>query len=197
VQDSCVLDYTGGTFVRLDLGFVPSPSGAGLCLIQAEEVHDVFVLLYGYTPGLDAPDRQEATALVTVIGLNQSVFGYPNEEAFWYDNRGDVGHGFYEVQDSGWHANILDYNRRTYGSRNPTWQMQGMFESPRHFFVGSKDDSAQLLAQGLRVESFTDRSYRQVRDEAIRRMDNWYSWSRDGRPADPGATFVRSYPGPG
>jgi hypothetical protein len=69
-----VLDYEGGTFVKLDLGFTPSPSGGGLCLLQAEEVDDVFVLLHGYTPSMAAPDRKEATALVTVMGLSQSVF---------------------------------------------------------------------------------------------------------------------------
>jgi hypothetical protein len=69
----------------------PSPSGDGLCLLQEKEVHDVFVLLAGCTPSLDAPDRKQATALVTVVGLIQSVFGYPNEEAFWFDSRGDPG----------------------------------------------------------------------------------------------------------
>ena len=89
-----MLDYEGGTFVKLDLGFTPSPSGGGLSLLQEEEVHDGFLLLYGYTPGLDAPERPEATALVTIMGLSQFVFGYPNEEAFWLDSRGDVVHGF-------------------------------------------------------------------------------------------------------
>lgn len=136
MPDSCVLDYTGGTFVKLDLGFTPSASGGGLCLLQAEEVHDVFLLLYGYTPNLDAPDRQEATALVTVIALNQSVFGYPNEEAFCFDSRGDVGHGFYEVQESAWNSNILEYNMRTYGSRNKDWNPPDRDEQPHHFFIG-------------------------------------------------------------
>lgn len=188
-----MLDYRGGTFVKLDLGFTPSPSGGGLCLLQAEEVHDAFVLLHGYTPSLDSPDRKEATALVTVTGLSQSVFGYPNEEAFWCDDRGEVGHGFYEVEGSRWHSNVLEYNRRTYGSRHPERQLGGEYEPPRHFFVGSKDVSAQFLARGLRVESFIDRPYRAVQAEAIRRMDDW---SRSGgQPQDPGAILVRSYPG--
>ncbi len=123
------------------------------------------------------------------------MFGYPNEEAFWFDSRGDVGHGFYEVQGSSWNSNVLENNKRTYGSRHKDWQMHGKHEAPLHFFIGSKDVSAQFLAQGLRVESFTDRPYRLVRDEAMRRMDNWwYWWDRDGRPVDPGSTVVRSYP---
>jgi hypothetical protein len=187
-----VLDYEGGTFIKLDLGFTPSPSGGGMSLLQAEEVGDVFVLLYGYTPSLDAPNRQEATALVTVIGLSQSVYGYPNEEAFWSDSRGDVGHGFYEVQESAWHSHLMEYNKRTYGSRNTGWTPPSEREQPRHFFVGSKDVSAQFLARGLRVECFTDTPYTQVRHEALRRMDN--RWNRDGRPADPGATQVHTYP---
>jgi hypothetical protein len=190
-----VLDYEGGTFIKLDLGFTPSPSGGGLFLLQAEEVGDVFALLNGYEPSLDAPDRLEATALVTVMGVTQSVYGYPNEEAFWNDSRGDVGHGFYEVQESAWHSNLLEYNTRTYGSRNAVWSPPSESDQPRHFFVGSKDVSGQFLARGLRVECFTDTPYKQVRDEALRRMDNWgYRRTRDVRPAEPKATQVRTYP---
>jgi hypothetical protein len=190
-----VLDYTSGTFVKLDLGFTPSPSGGGMTLFQEEEVHDAFLLLCGYAPGLDAPDRAEATALVTVIGLSQSVFGYPNEEAFWYEDRGDVGHGFYEVHGSRWQSNILEYNQRTYGSHHSSPAMEGKYASPRHLFVGSKDVSAQFLAYGLRVETFTDRPYRAVREAALRRLDQWYEWHRrDRRPIEPGAKGVHSYP---
>jgi hypothetical protein len=190
-----MLDYQNGAFFKLDLGFTPSPSGGGLCLLQEEEVHDVFVVLAGYTPSLDAPGRKEATALVTVVGLIQSVFGYPNEEAFWLDSRGGPGHGFYELAGSRWHSNVLEYNQRTYGSRHSSWQVVGTRESPRHFFVGSKDVSAQFLAHGVRVESFTDRPYRSVRDEALRRADDWQSWRHgEGRPADRDAERVASYP---
>ena len=190
-----MLDYTGGTFVKLELGFTPSPSGGGLCLLQAEEVHDAFVLLHGYTPSLDASDREEATALVTVQGLNQSVFGYPNEEAYWCDYRGRLDHGFYEVQGSQWHLNLIEYNRRTYGSRNRTVELGGKFEKPHHFFIGSKDDSAQFLAQGLRVEPFADRTYNDVRDLAMRRLDGWFERAyQNKRPADDGAISVMSFP---
>jgi hypothetical protein len=190
-----MLDYETGAFCKLDMGFTPSPSGGSLCLLQQEEVHDVFVLLADYTPSLDAPDRKQATALVTVVGLTQSVFGYPNEEAFWFDSRGDPGHGFYELTGSRWHSNVVAYNQRTYGSRHSSWQVEETGELPRHFFVGSKDVSAQFLAQGLRVESFTDRPYRSVRDEALRRVDDWLNWRHgEGRPADRDAERVASYP---
>jgi len=84
-----MLDYDGGEFVESDLGFAPSPSGGEMLLLQEEEVHDAFLLLCGYTPSLDAPDHEEGTLLVTIVGLVQSVFGYPNEEAFWFDSRGE------------------------------------------------------------------------------------------------------------
>ena len=132
-----MLDYEGGVFVELDLGFTPSPSGGGMFLLQEEEVHDGFLLLYGYMPSLHAPDREEGTALVTIVGLSQSVFGYPSEEAFWLDNRGDVGHGFYELQASKWLENVMQYNERTYGSRNSVSELGGKYEAARHFFIGS------------------------------------------------------------
>jgi hypothetical protein len=186
-----MLDYEGGVFVELDLGFTPSPSGGGMFLLQEEEVHDGFLLLYGYMPSLHAPDREEGTALVTIVGLSQSVFGYPSEEAFWLDNRGDVGHGFYELQASKWLENVMQYNERTYGSRNSVSELGGKYEAARHFFIGSKDVSAQFLAEGLRVEPFTDRPYKAVRDEALRRMENWYE-ERDALPSQ--GRHVRSYP---
>lgn len=191
-----MLDYTGGVFVKLDLGFTPSPSGGGLFVVQAEEVGDAFVLMYGYTPSLDAADRREGTALITVIAVQQSVIGYPNEEAFWCDDRGDVGHGFYELIGSAWSANVAEYNNRTYGSRHQSTPGGLTWLPPaHHFFVGSKEDSAQFLAQALRVEMFTDRPYNAVRDEVIRRIDNWYEWARlQGRHVDAASVLTRSYP---
>jgi hypothetical protein len=191
-----MLDYESGLFIELDLGFVPSPSGGFLSLFQQEEVHDGFLLLYGYAPSLDAPERQEAMALVTVAGVSQSVFGYPNEEAFWFDWRGqDIGGGFYEVQGSRWLDNVTEYNRRTYGSRNSDWDLRGKYQGARHFFIGSKDVSAQFLAQGLIVETFTDQPYRAVRDVALGRLDHWHQWNTEqGRPVEQGSAPARSYP---
>lgn len=193
-----MLDYDGGVFIELNLGFTPSPAGGAMSLLQQEEVHDAFLLLHGYTPALDWPDRKEATAFVTIIGLSQSVFGYPNEEAFWFDPRADeLGHGFYELQGSRWQENINDYSRRTYGSRpgNTDWHLGGKYESARHFFIGSKDVSAQVLAQGLRIETFTDRPYTAVRAVALQRLDHWYKWhTEQGRPLEEGIELTRSYP---
>jgi len=166
-----------------------------MLLVQNEDAHDAFMLLVGHIAHLDSPERKLATALVTVVGMSQSVFGYPNEEAFFYDSRGEVGHGFYEVTGSGWLANVMDYNQRTYGSRHPSWHLGGKYDAARHFFVGSKDVSAQFLAEGLWVESFTDLPYNAVRDEALQRVDHWFSWSNDeGRPADSRAVRVGEFP---
>ena len=72
-----------------------------------------------------------------------------------------------------------------------TYNDRGKYEAARHFFIGSKDVSAQFLAEGLRVEPFTDRPYKAVRDEALRRMENWYE-ERDALPSQ--GRHVRSYP---
>lgn len=190
-----MLDFENGTFVELDLGLTPSASGGGLCLLQQEEVHDAFLLLSGYTPRSDTSDRRDAIALVTVVGVSQSVFGYPNEEAFWFDSRGSLDHGFYELQGSGWKSNVLEYNRRTYGSHHNTWSMGGKFDQARHYFVGSKDVSAQFLAQSLRVETFLDQPYRAVLAIAAARLADWFNWAQtEARPIDPGADLVRSHP---
>ncbi len=71
-----------GTPVRLDFGFVPAPSGGFMCLFQQEETHDCYVVVGGYTPSMEASDRVNGIALVKAGGYVQSVFGYPNEEAY-------------------------------------------------------------------------------------------------------------------
>lgn len=76
-ETGLMLDFESGTFVELDPGFTPSPSDGGLCLLQQEETHDGYLIISGYVPGLRAPDRQQASALATIIGMIQSVFGFP------------------------------------------------------------------------------------------------------------------------
>ncbi len=186
-----MLDWESGEFIELDLGFSPTPRGGGLCLLQEEEVHDGFLLVYGNATGADAPNRTKATALVPIVGMGQSVFGYPDEEAFWFDSRGDLGKGFYELRGSTWLENVMTYNTRTAESRHPDQRLGGKCIGARHFFVGSKDVSAQFLAQGLRVEVFRDRPFKAVRDEAIRRLDGW-AHNRGAFPAR--ERTVRSYP---
>jgi hypothetical protein len=169
-----VMDYSRGRAVELDFGFTPAPSGGGLCLYQDEDARNSYAVLHGYIPGdLTAPDRQRAIALITISGVVQSIFGYPNEEAFWKDPRGDMGHGFFEVVDSSWIDEINGYNVATFGA-------ECMFRSAaRHFFIGSKDVSAQFLARDLAVEVFTgqttdwvhgEHTSSWVQGEALRRL---------------------------
>lgn len=158
---------------------------------QEEEVNDGFLLVYGNATGAEYQSDTDATALITIVGMSQSVFGYPNEEAFWYDSRGDLGKGFYELRGSTWLHNVTAYNTRTRESRHLDQRLDGKYVGALHFFVASKDVSAQFLAQGLRVEVFQDRPFKAVRDEAIRRLD--------GRAQNLGTFFagdrpVRSYP---
>jgi hypothetical protein len=165
-----VLDDRTGTFVEVDFNFRPYASGGGMRLYQEEEVYDAYVVLHGTTPrDRRHPESENAIALVTVVGLVQSVFGYPNEESFWKDPRGHVGHGFFEVVGSQWADHVDDYNKRTYGK---------IFFSPargpvRHFFIGSKDCSAQFLARELHVEVFVTQSSDFVEAEVQRRLKNW------------------------
>lgn len=186
-----MLDYDTGEFIELDLGFTPTPTGGGLRLFQQEEVHDGFLLVCGHALSGKSPVGAEATALVTIVGLSQSVFGYPDEEAFWRDGRGELSQGFYELARSKWLENVHEYNRRTAEGRDANLRLRGKYVGARHLFVASRDVSAQFLAQGLRVEVFTDRPPRAVRDEALSRLD---TWSQRHGVFSPGDRPVRSYP---
>ncbi len=88
----------------------------------------------------------------------QSVFGYPNEDAFERDRRGDgLGHGFFEIEGSSWLTNLHEYNRETIESDIP---ISG--DVPRHYFIGSKDGSCQMLCRELLVEPFPGQSVGEV-----------------------------------
>jgi hypothetical protein len=76
--------------------------GGGLFVLQNEESQNAYLLLIGYTPSLDAEARHECVALFTVRKVVQSVFGYPNEEAYWHDPRGEIATRVVEIVGSKW-----------------------------------------------------------------------------------------------
>ena len=130
---------------------------------QEEGLDACYLIMIGYSPDLDSPSRNEAPALITGAGCVQTVFGYPNEEAFWKDPRGELGHGCYEILGSSWVEHLHDYNRRSFGAPlNLTADL-------RHFFVGSKDTSCQILATALECEVFPELTFRSVVEESHRR----------------------------
>lgn len=81
-------------------GVIPAPSGAGALLLHAEEGLDCLVVLGAFR----SADKARLTGIVTFERCMQSVFGYPNDEAYWHDPRGAAGdrpgYGFFEVLDS-------------------------------------------------------------------------------------------------
>jgi hypothetical protein len=97
----------------------------------------------------------------------QSVFGYPNDEAYWHDPRGAAGdmpgYGFYEVLSSPWPERLAAYNRHAFPDRTPAH-----YASYRHFFIGCHDASGEFLADDLTVE-ITDKQYEAVLQEAVNR----------------------------
>jgi len=158
-----MLDFLGGVPRRLDVGFVPAPSGGQMYFWQEEEVRTCYLVIAGYAPDLNSPTRVETPALITGTGYVQSVFGYPNEDAAWKDPRGRIDHGCYEIEDSRWEHNIQEYNRLSVGVDYP---FPGELH---HYFIASKDGSCQLLARSLGVEVFPEMTFRQVIEESLGR----------------------------
>ena len=158
------MEATGETVVALtDLGVVASPSGAGALLLHGEEEPDCLVVLQVWREA----DKARLTAIATFVGCEQSIFGYPNDEAYWLDPRraraaGGLGYGFYEVLGSSWEASLQEYNRHAFPNTPDR-------RSLRHFFLGCHDSSGQFLAKDLRVEVFDD-DYRAVLSVALSRL---------------------------
>jgi hypothetical protein len=143
---------------------IPAPSGAGALLLHAEEGLDCLVVLGVLRPA----DKANLTAIVTLERCMQSVFGYPNDEAYWRDPRGaagdEPGYGFFEVINSTWPARLITYNRHAFPDRTPPH-----YATLRHYFIGSHDASGEFLAQGMRIE-LTDGSYDNAAREAMKRI---------------------------
>lgn len=103
---------------------------------------------------------------MTLEWCAQSVFGYPNDEAYWRDPRGadgdQRGYGFYEVLSSTWDKRLKAYNRHAFPDRTSS------HSSLRHYFIGCHDASGEFLARDLKVE-IADGSYQEAVGEAVSR----------------------------
>jgi hypothetical protein len=146
-----------------DHDVIPAPSGAGALLLHAEEGPDCLVVLTVFRPA----DQARLAAIVTFRRCQQSIFGYPNDEAYWHDPRGTAGdspgYGFFEVVNSAWPGQLIAYNRHAFpGRTSPHWP------DMHHYFIGCHDASGQFLAAGMTVE-LTDGSYHDAVQEAMRR----------------------------
>ncbi len=146
-----------------DHGVIPAPSGAGALLLHAEEGLDALLVLGVFRPA----DKAQLTAIVTFERCMQSVFGYPNDEAYWHDPRGPAGdppgYGFFEVLDSAWPGRLITYNRHAFPGRTPSG-----YATLRHYFIGCHDASGEFLAQGMKIE-LTSNSYGEAAREALQR----------------------------
>jgi hypothetical protein len=146
-----------------NFGVIPDPAGAGAVLLQSEEGYNCHLVFWVARE----TDHSDAVAIMTVVGCRQSVFGYPNDEAWGYDQQGnalELSYGFYEVLDSDWAERLAAYNRRAFPSVQMEWG--------KHFFIACHDGSAQFLAQDLRLEIF-DGSFDEAIAEAARRTPSF------------------------
>jgi hypothetical protein len=147
-----------------DSGVIPGPSGAGALLLHAEEGFDCLVVL----GVLRLADKADLTAIVTFKGCMQSIFGYPNDEAYWHDPRGasgeGPGYGFFEVVDSTWPERLIAYNRHAFPDRTPPH-----YATRRHYFIGCHDASGEFLADDMRIE-LTSGSYEEAAHVALKRV---------------------------
>ena len=154
-------------------GVIPAPAGAGAVVIHAEEGRDCRVVLGVFRPA----DKAHKIAIVTLAGCMQSVFGYPNDEAYWHDPRGEAGdrpgYGFYEVLSSTWPQRIMAYNRHAFPDSTP-----GHYAGYRHFFIGCHDASGEFLADDLTVE-ITDDDFEAALGEAVKRTCGMFRANAD------------------
>jgi len=154
-------------------GVIPAPAGAGAVVIHAEEGRDCRAVLGVFR----AADKAHKIAIVTLAGCMQSVFGYPNDEAYWHDPRGEAGdrpgYGFYEVLSSTWPQRIMAYNRHAFPDSTP-----GHYAGYRHFFIGCHDASGEFLADDLTVE-ITDDDFEAALGEAVKRTCGMFRANAD------------------
>lgn len=175
-----MLERLEGTVRALDFdGWRPSPSGGDMVVVQQEEVHHCLVVVSVSARRSGYASLQEATAVAHFSLPVQTVFGYPNEEAYWHDPRGIEQHGFYEILDSSWAESLRRYDRATSGRRRSGDTPRDRPEADwpigtlRHFFVGSKDSSFQALARDIDVTIDETRPFEEIANEAFARILRW------------------------
>lgn len=146
-----------GPLREVDVGFVPSPSGSGALVLHSEDAADCLVVFMAAA----TPDRgRRQAAVATFHECMQSIFGYPNDEA--WAALPEANYGFFEVLDSDWSDRLNAFNR----TRFPDAELRGGL---RHYFMGCHDSSGQFLAGGLSVQVFED--YKAALAEALQRYD--------------------------
>lgn len=149
-----------------ELGVITAPTGAGAVMIHAEEGRDCRVVV----GVVRLADNAHKAAIVTLEGCMQSVFGYPNDEAYYSDPRragGEgPGYGFYEVLSSAWPGRLIAYNRHAFPDSTPSH-----YSALRHFFIGCEDASGEFLAEDLKLE-ITDGSFHEALGEAVTRTSH-------------------------
>jgi hypothetical protein len=144
--------------VELDLGVRPAPAGSGELLLHTDGPDALLVLLVN-----DRDNSRAGPAIVTLVGCQQSVFGYPNDEARWGDPRlRGLGYGFFEVLDSPWPQRLGRYNR-------PAFPTRTVHRPLRHFGVSCHESLGEFLAADIRVELGPETFAQAVR-EALRRL---------------------------
>lgn len=116
-QASAVTDSTERFRKISEQGVITAPSDAGALVLHAEEGPNCLVVVGVIRPA----DKARLTAIVTFVQCVQSVFGYPNDEAYWHDPRGAAGDrpgfGFLEVLSSAWPGRLIAYNRHAFPDR--------------------------------------------------------------------------------
>jgi hypothetical protein len=145
-------------------GVIPAPPGAGALLLHAEEGPDCLVVLGVFRPA----DKARLTAIVTFERCMQSVFGYPNDEAYSHDPRGAAGdipsYGFFEILNSTWPGRLTAYNRHAFPDRTPSH-----YAAMRHYFIGCDDACGEFLAAGMKIE-LTSEGYGEAARKALERI---------------------------
>ena len=155
---------SGGAIETIDVAFMPMASGPGIEVFAFEEHADAYLVASGYRSSRRSANRRECVALVIFTRTRQLIYGYPNEEAFFRDPRGALGHGVHEIRGSDWVERLDRENRASFGHALP------YTDGLRHFFFGAKDASAQFLASGVEVEFFDAPTQSQQRAAARARV---------------------------
>src|SRR5690242_2998514 len=132
-----------GPLREVDLGIVPAPSGAAALVLHAENESNCLVVFMAW----DVANGTHPGAIATFSECKQSIFGYPNDEA--YSGALDAAYGFFEVLESDWNTQLNEFNRLQFPDSPPSAEL-------RHYFMGCHDASGQFLARDISVQVFDE-----------------------------------------
>lgn len=137
--------------VKYDLGCLPEAAVSGPMFIQTER--SAYLLFNAMREASETHRVHAGTAVVELPDCLITRFGHPNDEGRWkYPFYQDVTYGIYEVINSGWVKQLMEFRKVRFPNPNPDW----WGPEGRHFIFTFHDSSFECICGAPKATTTTE-----------------------------------------